>query len=166
MSASEREQRLQRHVRAMGAVNRHLQAQLEGGGTWTTSASTGKADLLTSGGSLSGAFITGGRRVGSANVWLEHLAVSSEGEKPFLVRLANRRVFLIDGGYRREVRSGLLAGALERTLGASRYVSNDKAGRWADGVPVEVLEGPQGPPFVVVGGKRLPLGRASCRERV
>ena len=42
-------------------------------------------------------------------------------------------------------------------LGRSHQVSNDEWSRWTDGVPVEVLEGAQGPPFVVVGGDRLPL---------
>ena len=45
---SETEERLQRQVRAMGAVNRQLQAQLEGGRTWTPSLGRGEADLLTS----------------------------------------------------------------------------------------------------------------------
>jgi hypothetical protein len=155
---SEIEQRLQRHVRAMGAVNRQLQAQLEGGRTWTASPGQDDGDLLTSQvARSSSAFMAGARRAGTANAWLEHLAVSAEGQKPFLVRLANGRTFLIEGGYRREVRSGLLMAGLERALGRSHEVSNDEADRWTDGVPVEVLEGPQGPPFVIVGGKRLAL---------
>jgi hypothetical protein len=154
---SETEQRLQRHVRAMGAMNRQLQAQLEGGRAWTAPSAPGGTDLLTGAGSSTGAFITGGRRAGTANAWLEHLAISTEGQTPFLVRLPNGRTFLVEGGYRREVPSGLLVAALERLLGRSNEVSNDEGGRWTDGVPVEVLEGPQGPPFVVVGGKRLAL---------
>jgi hypothetical protein len=155
---SEVEQRLQRHVRALGAVNRQLQAQLEGSRTWTPSLGPGDGDLLmTTGGASSGAVMVGVRRAGAADTWLEHLAVSAEGQKPFLVRLTNRRTFLIEGGYRREVRSGLLLAALERALGSTHPVSNDELARWTAGPPVEVLEGPQGPPFVIVGGKRLPL---------
>jgi hypothetical protein len=154
---SEVEERLQRHVRAMGAVNRQLQAQMEGSRTWTPPSGQGEADLLTSPGAISGAFITGGRRAGTANAWLEQLAVSTEGHKPFLVRLASGRTYLVEGGYRRAVPSGMLVAALERMLGATHNVSNDEGDRWTDGVPVEVLEGPQGPPFVVVGGKRLPI---------
>jgi hypothetical protein len=154
---SDTEQRLQRHVRAMGAVNRQLQAQLEGGRTWTPSSGQGEGDLLTSPGATSGAFIAGGRRAGAANAWFEQLATSGEGHKPFLVRLANGRPFLVEGGYRREVPSGLLVAALERMFGPTHTVSSDEAKRWTDGVPVAVLEGPQGPPFVVVGGKRLSL---------
>lgn len=155
---TEIEQRLQRHVRAMGAVNRQLQAQLDGGRTWTPSSAPGEADLLTSpAATLSGAFMLGARRSGTANAWLEQLAVSAEGHKPFLVRLTDGRMFLIEGGYRRVVPSGLLVAVLERMLGRGHEVPNDEADRWTDGVPVEVLEGPQGPPFVVVGGKRLPV---------
>jgi hypothetical protein len=155
---SEIEQRLQRHVRAMGAVNRQLQAQLEGGRTWTQFPGPANGDLLTSAGATgSGAFMAGARRAGAADAWLEHLSVSTEGQKPFLVRLTNGRTFLVEGGYRREVRSGLLVATLERLLGPTHRVSNDEGARWIDGPPVEVLEGPQGPPFVVVGGKRLGL---------
>jgi hypothetical protein len=154
---SEIEQRLQRHLRAMGAVNRQLQAQVEGGRAWSQPTAQGEVDLLTTPGGSSGAFITGGRRAGTANAWLEQLAISTEGHKPFLVRLTNGRTFLVEGGYRRPIRSGLLVAALERALGPSHEVSGNEGERWADGVPVEVLEGPQGPPFVIVGGKRLPL---------
>jgi hypothetical protein len=155
---SEAEERLQRQVRAMGAVNRQLQAQLESGGTWTPSPNRGEPDLLTSSGATSsGSAVTGARRAGTADAWLEQLAVSAEGHRPFLVRLANGLRFLVESGYRREVRSGLLAAALERSVGRSREVSNDEWGRWTDGPPVEVLEGAQGPPFLVVGGKRMPL---------
>jgi hypothetical protein len=154
---SEAEQRLQRHVRAMAAVNRQLQAQVDGSRTWTPSSEQGEADLLTSGATSSGGFLAGARRAGAANAWLEQLAIGVDGNKPFLVRLANGRTSLIEGGYRRDVKSGLLMAALERMLGRVHTVSDDEFDRWTDGVPVEVLEGPQGPPFLVVGGQRLPL---------
>jgi hypothetical protein len=105
----------------------------------------------------SGAFVAGGRRAGGATAWLDQLAVSPEGQKPFLVRLAHGKPFLVEGGYRREIPSALLVAALERMLGPCRPVSVDEAKRWTDGVPVAVLEGPEGPPFIVVGGKRLSL---------
>jgi hypothetical protein len=155
---TEYEQRLQRHVRAMAVVNRQLQAQLEGGRSWSPSASQGEGDLLTiAEATSSGAHIGGVRRAGVANSWLEQLAVSAEGQKPFLIRLANGKPFLIEGGYRREVPSALLVSTLELVFGPCHTVSADEAKRWTDGVPVEVLEGPQGPPFVVVGGKRRSL---------
>jgi hypothetical protein len=150
---TENERRLQRHVRAMAVVNRQLQAQLEGGRSWSPSAGQGEGDLLTSAGTTS----SGVRRAGAADAWLEQLSVSSEGHKPFLVRPANGKPFLIEGGYRREVPSALLVSTLERVFGPCHTVSADEAKRWTDGVPVAVLEGPQGPPFVVVGGKRRSL---------
>src|SRR4030095_14921011 len=55
------------------------------------------------------------------------------------------------------VRSGVIGAALEEKLGAARAVKDSEFDRWTDGVPVEPLEGPQGPPFVVVGGRRLSL---------
>jgi len=155
---NDNEQRLQRHIRAMAAVNRQLQAQLEGGRSWMPSSGQVDADLLSGpGATSSGAFIAGGRRAGGANAWLDQLAGSAEGHKPFLVHLAHGRPFLVEGGYRREVPSALLVAALERMLGPSQPVSGDEAKRWTDGPPVAVLEGPQGPPFVVVGGRRLSL---------
>jgi hypothetical protein len=150
---TENERRLQRHVRAMAVVNRQLQAQLEGGRSWSPSAGQGEGDLLTSAGTTS----SGVRRAGAADAWLEQLSVSSEGHKPFLVRPANGKPFLIEGGYRREVPSALLVSTLERVFGPCHTVSADEAKRWTDGAPVTVLEGPQGPPFVVVGGKRRSL---------
>jgi hypothetical protein len=157
---SETEERLRRHVRAMGAVNRQLQAQLEGTGgrTWGSSSGQGDGDLLATPGSAGfGTSAAGARRAAVAGTWLEQLAVGMEGPKPFIVRRSNGRAFVIEDGYRREVRSGLLAAALEEVLGNGREVKGSEFDRWTDGVPVEVLEGPQGPPFVVVGGKRHPL---------
>jgi hypothetical protein len=155
---TENEQRLRRHVRAMAVVNRQLQAQLEGGRTWTPASGQREGDLLTGVGNISsGSFMGGVRREGVANAWLEQFAVSAEGHKPFLVRVENGKRFLIEGGYRREVPSSILVAALERVIGQCHTVSSDEARRWTDGVPVAVLEGPQGPPFIVVGGKRLSL---------
>jgi hypothetical protein len=155
---NEKEQRLQRHLRAMGAVNRQLHAQLDGSPAWQPSTGPSDADLLTSpGATLSGALIGAGRRSGAANAWVEQLAASADGQAPFLIRLSSGKTFLVEGGYRRRVSSGVLAAALERVVGARVEVPNGEEDRWTDGVPVEVLEGPQGPPFVVVGGKRLSL---------
>jgi hypothetical protein len=153
------EERLQRHVRAMGAMNRQLQAQLDsGGGTVWDASSAHDGDLLSTTGSVTfGTSAAGARRAATAGGWLEQLAMGSDGAAPSLVRRRNGRTFLVEGGYRREVRSGVIAAALEEKLGAAREVKDREFDRWTDGIPVEVLEGPQGPPFVVVGGRRLPL---------
>jgi len=42
-------------------------------------------------------------------------------------------------------------------LGPVREVRDSELAHWADGPPVEVLEGASGPAFVIVGGRRLPL---------
>jgi hypothetical protein len=77
--------------------------------------------------------------------------------EPFLVRVPTGTMYLVEDEKKRVVRSGLLAAALEQSLGASRDVADDDLRRWADGDPVEVLELPKQPAFVVVGGKRRPL---------
>jgi hypothetical protein len=154
---SEAEERLQRHVRAMGAMNRQLQAQLDGGAGSSWSSSSGQdGDLLATTGSVTFG-TSAARRAAIAMRWLEQLAMGSDGAGPFLVRRRNGRTFVVEGGYRRDVRSGVIAAALEKRLGTARVVKDSKFDRWTDGVPVEVLEGPKGPPFVVVGGRRLPL---------
>jgi hypothetical protein len=157
---SEIEDRLQRHLRAMGAMNRQLQAQLDGGGigTWRSASDHGDDDLLTTvGASGFGTSAAGARRAATAGSWLQQLAADAAEDAPHLVRRTNGRAFLIEGGYRREIRSGVVAAALEEKFGLARRVNNSDFDRWTDGVPVEVLEGPQGPPFVAVGGRRLPL---------
>jgi hypothetical protein len=151
-------ERLQRQVRAMGAMNRQLQAQLDGGNGRAWGAGQAAGDLLATTASTGfGTSAAGARRAETASTWLEALSGGMEGPKPFLVHRKKGRPFLVEGGYRREVRSGLLAAALEEMLGRSRKVPDPEFDRWTDGVPVEVLEGPQGPPFIVVGGRRLPL---------
>jgi hypothetical protein len=156
---SEAEARLQRHLRAMGVMNRQLQAQLDGGGGTAWGPSSGQDDdlLATAGSASFGTSAAGARRAATAGGWLEQLAMSTDGASPFLVRRRNGRAFLVEGGYRREIRSGVIAAALEEKFGTAREVKDTEFNRWADGVPVEVLEGPQGPPFVVVGARRLPL---------
>jgi hypothetical protein len=156
---SENEERLRRQVRAMGAVNRQLQAQLDSGGSrsWAGPAGPGGGDLLANGTTGLSGYSAGARRASVAAPWLEQLSAGIEGPEPFLVQATNGKTFLIEGGFRREVRSGLLVAALEGMVGRRRNVSDHEFDRWAGGVPVEVLEGPQGPPFVVVGGRRLPL---------
>ena len=134
------EERLQRHVRAMGAMNRQLQAQLEGGGgaPLGTPSSQGGDLLATAGTAAFGTSTAGARRAATAGGWLEQLATGTDGATPFLVRRRNGRAFLIEGGYRREVRSGVIAAGLEEKFGAAREVKDNEFDRWTDGVPVEV----------------------------
>ena len=66
---SETEERLQRQVRAMGAMNRQLQAQLDGaGGRTSAGTSGGDGDLLVTAGSTGfGTSAAGARRAATAS---------------------------------------------------------------------------------------------------
>lgn len=158
MDATEEEdsQRLQRHLRAMSAVNRSLHAQLEGSPLHTVGPSgTGEGDLLAST-DLRRSPLTL-RRASTASAWVEQLQLTSGGGEPSLARSPGGAVFVVEGRYRREVQSGLLAAALSDELGEPRDIGEEELGRLDDGVPVEVLEGPSERPFVVVGGRRLSI---------
>jgi hypothetical protein len=90
--------------------------------------------------------------------WMETLERNTSTASPYLVRKpSDGRVFLIEGSERRLVKSGLLAAALERELGAPRLATREELQGWTASVPVEVFEPPSGAPFVVVGGKRMPV---------
>jgi hypothetical protein len=128
-------ERLQRHLRALSAVNRQLQAQLEDG-SWAPIKA---------------------RRASVGSEWLRQLRRQQGAGKPFLVHTPTKGVFVVEGALRREVMSGLLAAALTRVLGPMRALADDEIAQWSEGPPVAVLEGGTGRPFVVVGGRRLPL---------
>ena len=156
---SENEQRLQRHVRAMGggeppvagpAGRRPIVDALRRSGRGRSSDQPRRRHRARS------SAVLGAR--GPPTRWLEQLAVSAEGHKPFLVRLANGKPFLIEGGYRREVRSGLLVADARARCSARAHTVSDRRGETLDRRRAgRGARGPQGPPFVVVGGKRLPL---------
>lgn len=139
--------RLQRQLRATTAVNRQLHAQLD-------AAPGGRG----SGGSTTRRGPSGVRRASVGSAWLQQLAAASRGgARPVLAAVAKRGTWLIEGTQRRRIRSGLLATALEQRLGRPRLMESDELDRHGEGVPVEVFEGPTGPPFVVIGGERLPI---------
>ncbi len=156
MSTDETEvERLRRQVRAMGAVNRQLHAQLEGGMGADITAGGGGDDLLAAG--SRGYRSAGSRRASEAAAWVQQLERHTGGGQPFLVRGPNGSTYVVEGTFRREVRAGLLVPALERLLGEARPVGEGELGGWSESAPVEVLEGPKGSPFVIVGGKRWPV---------
>jgi hypothetical protein len=131
---SEEHDLLRRRLVAMGDVNRRLRAELDQH--------------------------TGGGRFGLAEPWVASLAPlgpNGSGDPPALVRGPSGAVYLIEHGTRRVVASGLLADVLEAELGERRRVDDVELDGWAEGPPVEVLEAPDGPPFIVVGGERRPL---------
>lgn len=143
--------RMRRHLRALSAVNRQLQAQLEAGARVSDGA--GRDDGGSEGTVWSTLTI---RRGTSGSGWLEQLQLQGGGD-PYLVRGATKGVFLVEGVLRRQIKSGLIFGALARTLGEPKLVKDSEVERWHEGPPVEVMEGGTGPAFIVVGGRRVPL---------
>jgi hypothetical protein len=127
---SEEEERLRRELRAMAAVNRQLQAQLDEPSS-----------------------VTKHRRAGRADDWIDKL-VTAGVSQPSLVRSAAGAVFVVEGKTKRAVKAGILAAAIEQALGTAREVTEAELAGWDDGVPVELLEAPDGTAFVIVGGKR------------
>jgi hypothetical protein len=51
----------------------------------------------------------------------------------------------------------MLFAALESLIGTAREVGDAELDRWNEGPPVEVLEAPSGPAFIIVAGRRLTL---------
>ena len=126
-------ERLRRELRAMAAVNRQLQAQLE-----------------------EPAGVRRERRWPLGVSWIEQLA-SLGASDPELVRQSDGAVFVVEGDRKRAVRSGILAAALEATIGPPRAAGDDEMNRLVEGVPVEMFETSSGAPFLVLGGKRYNL---------
>jgi hypothetical protein len=150
-----RVQRLQRHLRALSAVNRQLQAQLEGGTVGIDP--TIDEDLRDAGPGVARWTSVKPRRTGPGSDWLDALRRLEHTGVPFVVHAPDQGVFVVEGAVRRRVMSGLLGAALTRSLGPARAISNRDLERLPEGPPVAVLEAPVGRPFVVVGGKRRPL---------
>lgn len=144
--------RLRRHLRALSAVNNQLHAQLESGGR--RSVDGGRDDTLAGDARSSTLAL---RRAAAGSQWIEQLQLSGSVSDPFLVHNAKRGNFLVEGKLRRQIKAGMLYSALEAVLGAGRDIGAGELDRWNEGPPVEVLEGPSGPAFVVVAGRRLTL---------
>jgi hypothetical protein len=159
MNEMSENERLKRHLRAMSAVNRQLQAQLDGGtvtGVGAAGASSSD-DLLTSAGADGRRRTLTIRRAGTASAWLDQLRIQGSSGALYLVRAPNGYAYLIEGTMRRRIKAGLLTAALRHALGPARDVSDAEVDGWSEGPPVEVLEGGTGPAFVIMGGRRLPL---------
>ncbi len=130
---SEEVQRLRRELRALGAVNRGLHAQLDSG-------------------RVRGAH----RRLRPASDWLQQLELERSGN-PALVQAKTRGIYVVEGSMCRHVKAGVIAAALARVLGPPRAITDAELEQWKEGPPVEVMEAQAGPAFIVVGGRRLPL---------
>ena len=128
--------RLRRQVRAMSAVTRQLQAQLASAGRTSQSRA---------------------RRTGQADSWLPDLERLAQPVEVAVLALPDGQVWLREGDTRRRVKASLLTLALEQEFGARRAVEASELEQWVEGPPVEVFETSSGPPFLIVGGQRLPL---------
>jgi len=148
--------RLHRQIRAMGIVNQQLRAQLEAANHELTphrdrarSPFEDPENPPPVGQAV--------RRAAIAAEWIDARPHRPANAVDQLVLSAEGDTFLIEGEVRRRVRSGLLVAALERLLGARAAVTAADLAAWTEGPPVEVLEAGPGLPFVVVGGRRLPV---------
>lgn len=149
--------RMRRHLRAMSAVNRQLQAQLETGAVRVLDAGARPDELLGGADLADGQWATVTvRRASAGSGWLEQLQLHGGGD-PYLVRAQGQGVFVVEGSLRRQIKSGLLFAGLARLLGEPSEIKESELERWREGPPVEVLEGGTGPAFIVLGGRRLPI---------
>ncbi len=145
------EERLRRHLRALSATNRRLLAELEGSAVETVVARPPAPTPPTD--SRSEAHE---RRALQARSRLERLELHADVGPAELVRSEQGRVFVVEGGRKREVKQRLVADMLASAL-ETRRVGDDELARMDDGVPVDVYQGPEDKPFVVVGGERRAL---------
>jgi hypothetical protein len=96
------------------------------------------------------------RRAHAVAAWLGPLVDAATDEPPAIVT-DEGKAYVREGAVFRRINAGLLTPALERRLGPRRPVTDEERAAWVEGPPVEVIEGLTGPPFVVVGGVRVPV---------
>jgi hypothetical protein len=150
------DEQLRRRLRALSAVNEQLRAQLDA--TQTELRTAPRQPVASDPLDERSTPVPVGlapRRAAIAEDWLGQLPPPSTGDLPELVETEDGTLFVLDGGARRRVRSGLLAAALEQLLGERRRVTEAELGDRPEAAPVEVLEGANGLPFVVLDGRRL-----------
>lgn len=93
------------------------------------------------------------RRAEHGAAWLDELTSARAVGPPHLARRGDGRVFLIEGSTKRNVKSGIVAAALEQSLGRSRPTTDADLAAKRDGTPVEIFEDGDGQPFLVIGGE-------------
>jgi len=144
--------RLRRHLRALAAVNRQLFAQLEGTGG-RSAAPADEGDLLAEGSAYRPTLTN--RRSAAAGEMVDRLTTAG-GASAFLVTDSERRHWAVEGQSRRRVKARMIYEALAGVL-EERSLPDAELDRLPESVAVEVMEGPSGPAFVVVGGRAYPL---------
>ncbi|HEX5096472.1 MAG TPA: hypothetical protein VFX21_10675, partial [Acidimicrobiia bacterium] len=142
----------------MSAVNRQLQAQLEGADIRAVALPAngrGTDDMLAV--TQEATIVAPSRRQNLGESYIEQLEMHGESGSATLRRTPKGTYVVVEGGRRREVKSGILGAAIERALGRAAQITKDELDTLPAGVPVEVLEGPTGAPFVVIAGRRWPI---------
>ncbi len=147
--------RLRRMVRAMGVVNRQLQAQLDAANRQLEPRRPGSDVLVDPERPPPTGSAT--RRAAAAAEWLDALAPVKDPTRPTIVVGPDGDRYLLESGARRRIRSAAVAAALEPAATPRREVSDDELAAWPEGPPVEMLESDRGAPFVVIGGLRWPV---------
>jgi hypothetical protein len=156
--------RMRRHLRAMSATNRQLQAQLEGSGIRAVAlpqaarGANGASDVLAADDQAGRAELPAeARRASRARTLIEQLELQGNAGEPVLVRRGNGALYIVEAGRKREIKSGILGATIERAFGGARDLSEAELDQLPDGVPVDIFEGPTGAAFVIYGGQRRPL---------
>ena len=142
--------RLQREIRALAAVNRQLQMEVEGRGASALSPpGEHRADQARAGASRLGDL--GPFRSAITEVrW----GGTSPGELVRVVACANRH-YLIEGNVARPVSSTVVLALVESALGGAVAMSADELAELVEGEPVTLSQTPTSPPFLVVSGLRI-----------
>lgn len=65
--------------------------------------------------------------------------------------------YLVEAGHRRRIKAGRPMPGLERLVGPRRAVSTRPSTACPRAPPLQALEAPSGPPFLVLAGQRVPL---------
>lgn len=143
-------QRLQREVLALAAVNRQLQADLEGRGLRAVAA---PRDRLATPAPV-GPPVSAGLGPFRSVITQVRGGTGDPGEPVTVVESAGT-TYLLEGRSARPVASSVIAAMLEELLGPKQSVTADDLARYADGEPVAVLQGPTGPPFLALAGRRI-----------
>lgn len=142
-------ERLQREVLALAAVNRQLQADLEGRGLLAVAAPRDRLATPPPTGPPTSAGLGAFR-----SVITQVQGGTGDPDEPVRVVEAGGATYLLEGRSARPVPSSIIAAMLEELLGPKQTVTADQLANYADGDPLTVLQGPTGPPFLAMAGRR------------
>lgn len=142
--------RLQREVLALASVNRQLQADLEGRGLLAVAA---PRDRLATPAPV-GAPVSAG--LGPFRSAITQVRGGTEaGSDPVAVVESGGATYLLEGLAARPVTSSVVVAMLEELVGPRTTLGAEDLAMYADGDPVSVMQGPAGPPFLALGGRKV-----------